>query len=350
MKEQEGVKPDLWHLFGKMFESRIFEEAVVQLWNQGWISGEMHLGLGEEALVAGVVDHLQDGDAMALDHRGTPPMIMRGVEPQAMLLEFLGHEQGLCRGRGGHMHLFSKPYLAVSSGIVGASAPAAVGFALAGRHLRPGSVAVAFFGEGAMNQGMVLEAMNLASVWKLAVIFVCKDNNWAITTVSEDVTAGNLRERASGLGMNVWKVHGLDVEAVWHAAAEGIASARSGKGPCFLHATCSHLEGHFLGDPLLRFVRKPLTAVKPYFGPLVKSFLSRKGSGIRGRSRSIHSILSLIGRSALKIRRSRYDPLLILRKRLLQDPSRLKQLESKIRKNIQLNVKEALAVSRGKNQ
>ena len=155
----------LWsELYALMFESRYFEQSVSDLWHRGHISGEMHLGMGEEAIVAGIFSHLKDDDAMALDHRGTPPMVMRGIELEVLLNEFLGSHDGLCSGYGGHMHLFSKEHLIASSGIVGASAPAAIGFALAGRKYRPGAISIAFMGEGAMNQGMVMESFKPALV------------------------------------------------------------------------------------------------------------------------------------------------------------------------------------------
>ncbi|HXX34005.1 MAG TPA: thiamine pyrophosphate-dependent enzyme, partial [Thermodesulfobacteriota bacterium] len=213
---------DLWSLYKLMLKSRLFEEAVTQLWKDGLISGEMHLGTGEEAIVAGIVSQLREGDAMALDHRCTPPLLMRGVDPLLILRELLGRPDGLCCGRGGHMHLFSKDHLAASSGIVGAAGPAAAGFALAARYLRPETIAVAFFGEGAMNQGMLMESMNLASVWNLPVLFVCKDDEWAITTRSAMVTGGRLSERVRSLGLHFIEVNGLDVGKVWEAAHQAI--------------------------------------------------------------------------------------------------------------------------------
>jgi TPP-dependent pyruvate/acetoin dehydrogenase alpha subunit len=192
---------DLWSLYALMLRSRLYEGVIAQLWHDGLISGEMHLGTGEEGIIAGVVSQLGEGDAMALDHRGTAALLMRGVDPVSILRELLGRSDGLCRGRGGHMHLYSKEHLAASSGIVGAAGPAAVGFALAAQSLRPGTVAVAFFGDGAMNQGMLMESMNLAAVWDLPVLFVCKDDGWAITTVSKKVTGGDLNARAGGLGV-----------------------------------------------------------------------------------------------------------------------------------------------------
>ena len=144
------TKPDLLSLYEGMLKSRMFEKAVTSLWNEGKILGEMHLSMGEEAIVAGIVGHLTEGDSMALDHRGTAALVMRGVDLTLLLKEFLGRPDGLCRGWGGHMHLFSKAHMAASSGIVGAAGPAASGFGLAAKHLRPGKVAIAFFGEGAM--------------------------------------------------------------------------------------------------------------------------------------------------------------------------------------------------------
>src|SRR5512136_2893320 len=183
---------DAWSLYALMKRSRRFEEAVAQLWKDGLISGEMHLGTGEESIIAGVVPQLREGDAMALDHRGTAALLMRGVDPVLIVRELLGRPDGLCGGMGGHMHLFSKEHLAASSGIVGAEGPNAAGFALAATFLRPGCIAVAFFVEAAMNQGMLMESMNLASVWRLPVLFVCKDDHWGITTSASDSTGGHL--------------------------------------------------------------------------------------------------------------------------------------------------------------
>jgi pyruvate dehydrogenase E1 component alpha subunit len=238
------MKPDLWSLYSDMYRSRVFEEAATRLWQDGLISGEMHLGTGEEAVVAGVMDHLQDGDALALDHRGTSPLLMVGVDPLKILLELVGHPEGLCGGRGGHMHLFSKEHLAASSGIVGASGPAAAGFALASKYLRPGKIGVAFFGEGALNQGMLMESMNLAVVWKLPVLFVCKDDGWAITTITAETSGTSPIPRAKGLGLRTYHADGLEVESVWNAAREAVASIRDGMGPAI--RLCPHYPVHDL--------------------------------------------------------------------------------------------------------
>jgi TPP-dependent pyruvate/acetoin dehydrogenase alpha subunit len=346
---EKTTQPDLWSLYWNMLRSRLFEVEVTRLWQESRIPGEMHLGVGEEAIAAGVVGQLEEGDAMALDHRGTPALVMRGVDPVLLLQEFLGRPDGLCRGMGGHMHLFSKEHLAASSGIVGASGPTAAGFALAAQHLRPGKVAVAFFGEGAANQGMLMESMNLAAAWKLPVIFVCKDNQQAITTSSPSVTGGVLTERASGFGMPAAAVDGLDVEQVWHWAKEAITRARKGEGPSFVQAACTHLEGHFLGDPLLRIARHPIKEMKPMAGPLMKAFFKPKGASIGKRTEGIRTITSLI-KGTIKLRFSKQgDPLGLTREKLESDKARLQGLETEVEKEIQQVVQIALAPIPGGN-
>jgi TPP-dependent pyruvate/acetoin dehydrogenase alpha subunit len=243
----------------------------------------MHLGLGEEALVAGVLDHLEDGDSLALDHRSTAPLVARGVDLESMMLECVGDEAGLCGGWGGHMHMFSREHLAGSSGIVGSSGPAAAGFAIAAQHLRPRKVAFAFFGDGAANQGMMMESFNLAVAWKLPVVFVCKDNNWAITTRSSSVTGGSLYKRARSFGMPAWRADGTEVMSVWNAAGKAVATARAGRGPGFIHARCARMEGHFLGDPLLRFFREPVAQILEIAPPLARAMASRPVAGVLPR-------------------------------------------------------------------
>jgi pyruvate dehydrogenase E1 component alpha subunit len=293
----------------------------------------MHLGTGEEAIIAGVVSQLREEDAMALDHRGTSALLMRGVDPILILHELLGHPEGLCGGMGGHMHLFSKQHLAASSGIVGAEGPTAAGFALAAQTLRPGTVAVAFFGDGAVNQGMLMESMNLASVWNLPVLFVCKDDSWAITTQSAGVTGGNLNERAKGLGVPAVEVDGLDVLAVWEVAHDAIERARSGHGPAFLHARCVHLEGHFLGFQLLRIIRAPLKEMPKIAVPLTKSFLKPGGASLRERITGIKAVTASV-LSALRDPRQdpADDPLTRARKTIISEPARLQELEDRIEK------------------
>lgn len=318
-----------------MLKSRLFEEAIAELWRDGLISGEMHLGTGEEATIAGVVSQLTGGDAMALNHRGTAALLMRGVDPVLILRELLGYPDGLCGGMGGHMHLFSEEHLAASSGIVGAAGPSAVGFALAAQHMRPGTIAVAFFGDGAMNQGMLLESMNLAAVWRLPVLFVCKDDGWAITTESRQLTGGSLRERARGFGVPYVEVDGLDVEAVWQAAHRAIERARGDQGPTFLHAHCVHLEAHFLGYQLLRAIRNPLRELPRIAVPLTRSFLRPGGASLRERLAGMKVVISSLLNALQDPRRSpTNDPVARARITLMSDPERLRQVEGTLKQEM----------------
>ena len=338
------MPPDLWSLYSLMLKSRLYEEAIAQLWNDGLISGEMHLGTGEEAIIAGVVAHLREGDAMALDHRGTAALLMRGVGPVPILRELLGYPDGICGGMGGHMHLFSKEFLAASSGIVGAEGPTAVGFALSAHYLRQGAIAVAFFGDGAMNQGMLMESINLASVWNLPVLFVCKDDGWAITTQSKGVTGGDLNERARGLGVPAVEVDGFDASKVWEASCSAIERARSGQGPTFLHARCVHFEGHFLGFQLIRMVRNPLREIPGIAIPLTKSFLHPGGAGLGERLAGLKTVITAVLATMRDPRRdSANDPIRHARITLQSDPVRLQELEDKAAIEVNNALESALA-------
>ena len=320
---------DLWMLYRWMLTGRLFEQEVARLWRAGLVSGEMHLGTGEEGISAGVVAHLGEGDAMALDHRGTTPLLMRGANPVSLLREILGREEGLGRGRGGHMHLFVPELLSASSGIVGATGPMAAGFALASQQLRPGRVAVAFFGEAALNEGALLESLNLAVAWRLPVLFVCKDNGWSITTYSPSMTGGSLVERARAFGMPAADVDGTDVLAVHDLTEAMLPHLRQGSGPAFLLARCVHLDGHFLGDPLVAAGRRPLQALAPIAIPLGRAVLSRPGAPLRDQSHALADLLTLAGR-VTSAARSLPDPLARARRMLLAEPDRLQTVEAAV--------------------
>lgn len=337
------MQPDSWALYALMLRSRLFEEAIASLWHDGLISGEMHLGTGEEAIIAGVVAHLREGDGMALDHRGTAALLMRGVDPVLILRELLGYPDGLCGGMGGHMHLFSKEHLAAASGIVGAEGPAAAGFALSAQHLRPGGIAVAFFGEGAMNQGMLMESMNLASAWNLPLLFVCKDDGWSITVQITSMTGGDLNERARGLGVPAIEVDGRDVQAVWEAAGRAIESARSGKGPAFLHARCVHFEGHFLGLQLIRMARDPLREMPRVALPLTGAFLHPGGATFGERLAGLRIVLEAVLRTLRDPRQDLgNDPLRRTRSALGMDQARLIEVENQVKEDIHKALEAAL--------
>ena len=281
---------------------------------------------------------------MALDHRGTPPLIMRGVDPIALLREFLGKSNGICSGMGGHMHLFSKDHLAASSGIVGAAGPTAAGFGLAAQYLRPGTVCVAFFGEGSMNQGMLLELMNLASDWNLPILFVCKNDQWAITTSTETQQESILIERARSLGLTTFEADGRDVLQVWETANHAIKYARSGLGPTFLHANCVHLEGHFLGYQMLRVVRNPLKEIPSIAIPLTRSLLQPRGAKLSERLAGLKMVLAATLETLRDPRNDpSNDPVKKTRTQLSSDSKKLEQLEATIQLEIEAILEASLA-------
>ncbi len=334
---------ELAGLYRQMLRARSYELAVEDLWQRGLIAGEMHLGTGEEAVAAGVVSYLGDGDGLALTHRCSPALVVRGVPLVPMLRELLGCEDGLCGGRGGHMHLFSKEHMAATSGIVGASLPTAAGFALANRRLRANKVAVAFSGTGAMNSGMALETLNLAVAWSLPLVIVCIDNGWAITTYSEAVTGGNHVDRARAFGFRAESVDGRDVRAVHKAAGKLIDFARRGKGPTFLFATCPRLDGHFLGDPLLRMARQPLAEGKSTFAKVLSSATSRGGGGLKDRAGGMTRMMSVMARARRgPARERRGDPMLAARKAMKKHQAERDRIDTEVAAEIQSAVEAAL--------
>lgn len=292
-----------------MARARAFELLQADLWQRGLISGEMHLGTGEEAIAAGVTAHLQRGDAVALDHRPTPVLVLLGVDLVRMLDEMLGRPTGLCHGQGGHMHLFSKEHLAASSGIVGCCAPLAVGFALAAKHLRPRSLAVAFFGDGAANQGMLFESLNLSAVWKLPVLFVCKQNAWAITTRTESTTAGDLLERARAVSLQAEPVDGGDATAVFETAGRLIDTVRRTSRPGFLLARCPRLDGHFLGDPMVGAARHPVAEGKELLRAVLRGATRPSGGSIGQRAAVLARMTSVLRLARGGARDEEDDPL-----------------------------------------
>ena len=335
---------DLSHLYHQMARARAFELAVDGLWRRGLISGEMHLGTGEEAVAAGVVSHLTEGDGLALTHRCSPALVVRGLPLVPMLREMLGREEGICGGLGGHMHLMSKEHLAAASGIVGASLPTAAGFALANRRLRPKAIAVAFTGTGAMNQGMALETLNLAVAWNLPLLVVCINNGWAITTTTEEATGGKIGERAAAFGFRTVSVDGTNVAAVYRAAGKLIDRLRKGKGPCFLNADCPRIDGHFLGDPLLRMARQPIAEGKVTLGKVVSSAMSRGGGGFKDRAQGMTHMMSVMARARRGVvRGGKGDPMTAARRDLRKFPEELQRIDEEVMAEIDTAVSEALA-------
>lgn len=293
-----------------MVRMRLAEEQLVAAWADGLVPGEYHSGIGEEGINAGVLMHLSDADVVALDHRGTGPLIARGTDPLGLMLEVMGSDEGMNTGHAGHMHLMDPERHVAADGIVGSSGPLAVGHAIALQRLRPGRIAVAFHGEAAMNQGMLMEAYNMAVAWSLPVLFVCKDNQWSITTFSAKVTGGDLVDRARSFGLAVEKARGERVNEVHEAAGKLIARARKGDGPGFLYVTCHRPSGHFEGDPLVRIMDHPISEVTR-LGKEIRAGLGFRSGGTRhDKTRGLGELAVRGGRAVRDwMAGSRKDPL-----------------------------------------
>ncbi|MGI9008693.1 MAG: thiamine pyrophosphate-dependent dehydrogenase E1 component subunit alpha [Streptosporangiaceae bacterium] len=229
---------------------RDFEERVHKEFATGEIPGFVHLYAGEEASAVGICSNLDDRDAIASTHRGHGHCIAKGVDPVEMMAEIYGRQTGSCHGKGGSMHIadLSKGMLG-ANGIVGGGPPLICGAALAAKLKGTGGVGVAFFGDGASNQGTTLESMNLATVWNLPAIFVAENNGYAETTASTwSVASDNIADRADAFGMPGVIVDGFDFFAVHEAASQAIARARDGGGPSLLEVKFTRYFGHFEGD------------------------------------------------------------------------------------------------------
>ena len=215
----------------------------------GAVPGEMHLAAGQEPVAVGVCAHLRDDDTVVGTHRPHHFAIAKGVSLDKMTAEIFGKVTGLGRGKGGHMHLFDPEHNFSCSGIIGASLPPACGAALAAKKRGKDSVAVAFFGEGAANQGSFHESLNLAALWQLPVVFVCEDNKYAISVEKTASTAiASNADRATAYGMPGVRVERNDALEVFQVAGEAVARARRGEGPSLIEVKTDRYLGHFQGD------------------------------------------------------------------------------------------------------
>lgn len=237
----------LWRM---MVRIRAFETRLAAEYATGDIPGHIHLCLGQEAIAAGVCAHLEAGDIVVSTHRGHGHALARGCDPAAMMAEIFGRTTGLCGGRGGSMHLADPERgLLGCTGIVGANAPLALGAALTAKTLQTGAIGVCFLGDGAANQGAVLESLNMAAALALPCLFVIEDNGFGEFTPSAAATgATDLAARARAFGMPAADLDGTDAIAVHAAAAERVAAIRRGVGPATIVARAPRLCGHFEGD------------------------------------------------------------------------------------------------------
>jgi pyruvate dehydrogenase E1 component alpha subunit len=233
-----------------MVRIRLFEETLAELYKRGRLVGVVHLSIGQEATAVGVCSALRPGDQITSTHRGHHHMLARGLEPDKMFAEILGRAGGYCGGKGGSMHVSAPAQGAMgANGIVGGGIAHAVGLALAAQRLETGGVAVAFFGDGAANQGVLFESLNLAALWRVPVLFVCENNGYTEFTPTDAVTAGeSIAARAAPFGIPAGALDGDDVAAVNEAAERAVGRARAGGGPSFIECRTNRWRGHHEGE------------------------------------------------------------------------------------------------------
>lgn len=252
--QQSGIGSELGTerllgIYRKMAAIRAFEEQVNQLYTRALMPGLAHLYSGEEAVAVGICEALTREDYITSTHRGHGHCLAKGAAPDRMFAELLGKEAGYCRGKGGSMHIADPTTGNLgANAIVGGSLGIATGAALSAKHLGNGRVAVSFFGEGALGQGLLYEVMNLAQLWKLPVIYACENNMYNEYTHFSETTAGDILARATAFGMPAESVDGQDVLAVYATSKRLIERSRSGEGPAFLLCNTYRYTGHHVGD------------------------------------------------------------------------------------------------------
>jgi acetoin:2,6-dichlorophenolindophenol oxidoreductase subunit alpha len=245
-----AITPELGlRMYAQMWRIRAFEEQVNDLYRGAKMPGLAHLYIGEEAVAVGVCEALRKDDYITSTHRGHGHCLAKGAEIERMFCELLGKEAGYCRGKGGSMHIADHENGNLgANAIVGGSAGIATGAAFSAKTRGTDQVAVCFFGEGALGQGLLYEVMNLASLLSLPVIYACENNLYNEYTHYSETTAGEISARAAAFGIPTQEVDGQDVRAVHEAAAAAVARARAGDGPTFLLLNTYRYHGHHVGD------------------------------------------------------------------------------------------------------
>ncbi len=251
-------------LYRTLYTIRVFETECIKLYRQGLIIGYFHPYLGEEAIATGLCAALRQDDYIVSTHRGHGHCIARGGELKKMVAEILGREAGYCRGRGGSMHIANVNIGNIgANGIVGGGIPIGVGAGL-GIHIRGGDqVVVIFFSDGACNNGVFAESLNLAAIWDLPVIFLLENNQYAVSSPIEEMSRiPDLYKRAEGYGVPAYQVDGNDVLAVYEKTKEAIEACRKGKGPVMIEAKTYRHGGHHVNDPGLYMPKDKLEYYK----------------------------------------------------------------------------------------
>ena len=279
--EPKANKKELLEYYREMLLIRRFEEKAGQLYGMGHIAGFCHLYIGQEAVVTGCRAAMKDGDQMITGYRDHAHMLACGMESRGIMAELTGREGGLSRGKGGSMHMFStEKHFYGGHGIVGAQVSLGAGLGFANKYLNNGSVSLAFFGDGASNQGQVYESFNMAKLWDLPVVFVIENNQYAMgTSVERSSAETELYKRGISFEIEGIQVDGMNVLEVRDAAAKAIKHARNGKGPMILEMKTYRYRGHSMSDPAKYRSRDEVTKTRSESDPIdgVRDMLIEKG-------------------------------------------------------------------------
>jgi TPP-dependent pyruvate/acetoin dehydrogenase alpha subunit len=248
----EEIEKKYVEMYKKMWLIRAFDDNARELFMKDMIRGTTHVYIGEEAIAVGVCSALRDKDYITSTHRGHGHCLAKGGDPSLMMAELLGRETGYCKGKGGSMHIADLDLgILGANGIVGGGIGLATGAAFACKYRKDGGVAVCFFGDGAINQGVFYETANMAALWKLPIIYVCERNKFAEFSYSEWYFPDqDLTKRTEPFGFKGIEVDGNDLLAVYKLATDLVGKARKGEGPFFIVANTYRIYGHTIGDPL----------------------------------------------------------------------------------------------------
>ncbi|GAB4570679.1 MAG: pyruvate dehydrogenase (acetyl-transferring) E1 component subunit alpha [Rhodothalassiaceae bacterium] len=263
-------KEDLLTFYRQMLLIRRFEERAGQMYGMGLIGGFCHLYIGQEAVAVGIQSALKKGDAVITGYRAHGHALVTGADPKAVMAELTGRAAGIARGKGGSMHMFdAKAGFFGGHGIVGAQVPLGTGLAFAAKYNGTDNVCVTYFGDGAANQGQVYEAFNMAVLWKLPVVYVIENNQYAMgTSVARSSGQKELFRRGESFGIEGRAVDGMDVIAVREAAKAAIADVRAGKGPVLLELKTYRYRGHSMSDPAKYRSREEVQAMREERDPI----------------------------------------------------------------------------------
>ena len=269
-KSAAPTKTELLRYYEDMLLIRRFEEKSGQLYGMGLIAGFCHLYIGQEAVVVGVQSALVEGDQVITGYRDHGHMLACGMSADGVMAELTGREGGYSRGKGGSMHMFSKEKNFFGGhGIVGAQVPIGTGLAFANKYKNNGNISVAYFGDGAANQGQVYEAFNMASLWKLPVVYIIENNMYAMgTSVERHASETELYKRGISFEIEGMEVDGMDVMKVREAGMKAVEHARSGKGPMILEMKTYRYRGHSMSDPAKYRKREEVDDIRSHHDPI----------------------------------------------------------------------------------